>query len=646
MLTLYAGIRQEGQQYGDEHGLEIDDYSIEKIEVVKGPTSLLYGSDALAGVISIFPHIPSENDGKIHGKFISEYHTNNNLIGNGLRINYSDNKFLFALRGSYRMAKNYRNPVDGRVYLTNFNVSNFSTTTGYKSRNGYTHLNFTYYNNHQGIPDGSRDSLSRAFTKKKFDDDDDDIRNRPIVTDKELNTYKIPDLSQHIQHYRLFLESFYELGNGNIDISLGGQKSIRREYDNPEMPTEKGMYMRLNTLNYGFRYNAPKFANTEISIGINGMLQDNLNKDATEFPIPDYQLYDAGLYIYAKWKKNNWTLSGGLRDDILYVNWDDFYVGIDPITGSEHKVTNGDISSADHQFEAFSNLYHGLSGSIGTTYKVNNHINLKANIGRAYRSPNLAEIGSNGLDPGARIIYIGDRTFKPEFSLQEDFGVNIRYPNFSTEINIFNNNISNFIYMETLADELDNPILDAQGNRTYHFKQASAHLYGTDISFVVHPTRLKGFRWTNNLSATYGFNRNSEYKNKGVDGEYLPLIPPLTIMSSLSYEIKPKHKYIKSIQPKLEAEYAAKQDRYLGLSGTETFTPSFMLFNIGLTTDVRYNKNYNITLILQANNLFNTAYQSHLNRLKHFEYYNHSPNGHYGVYNMGRNISLRAIVPF
>src|SRR5690606_6436600 len=114
VLTLYDGIRQEGQQYGDEHGIEIDDYNIEQAEVIKGPASLLYGSDAIAGVISLFPYIPKSNDGKLHGKYTSEYQTNNNLIGNGLRLDYSDEKWLFALNGSYRMAKNYRNPIDGR----------------------------------------------------------------------------------------------------------------------------------------------------------------------------------------------------------------------------------------------------------------------------------------------------------------------------------------------------------------------------------------------------------------------------------------------------------------------------------------------------------------------------------------------------
>lgn len=645
VLTLYDGIRQEGQQYGDEHGLEIDDYHVDKVEVMKGPASLLYGSDAIAGVISFFPYLPTRKDGKIRGRYLSEYHTNNNLIGQGLRLDYADNAFTFALRGSYRMAQNYRNPVDGRVYLTNFNVANLSATAGYQSAKGYTHLNFTLYDNHQGIPDGSRDSLSRAFTKQILDDEDD-IKARPLVSDKELSSYKTPVLSQHIQHYRAYLHSFYTLGKGNMDVLLGAQQNIRREYTHPDEPTQAGMYMRLNTLNYGVRYNAPTFGNVETSIGINGMLQDNNHQDATDFPIPNYQLYEGGMYLYGKWKKDRWSVSGGIRDDLRYVHWDDFYVGEDPLTGYDRETKGADIAGADLQFPFFNKLYHGISGSLGATFQVNEHISLKTNIGRAYRSPNITEIGSNGLDPGAHIIYIGNRDFNPEFSLQEDIGVHLNYANFSAEINLFNNNIKDFIYMETEADAAGNPILDDQGNRTYAYKQSTAHLYGADVWFAIHPKQLKGWRWDTSLSMVYGFNRNPIYKGKGTEGEYLPLIPPFKMLNNLSYEMKLKHKHVKSIKPQVELEYEAKQNRYLGLNGTETSTPSFALFNIGLSSEIQYNKANRILITLQANNLFNQAYQSHLNRLKYFEYYEQSPNGRYGMYNMGRNIASKAVVPF
>ncbi len=645
VLTLYDGIRQEGQQYGDEHGLEVDDYNIDKAEVIKGPASLLYGSDAIAGVVSLLPKTPLINDGKIHGKYTSEYHTNNNLIGNGINLNYFKDNFLAALRGSYRMAKNYRNPIDGRVYLTNFNVNNFSTLVGYKSTNGYTHLNFTLYDNHQGIPDGSRDSISRKFTKQIFDGDDDDLTTRPIVSDKELNSYKVPDLAQHIQHYRLYLHSFYETGKGDIDLILGGQQNIRREYNHPISPKQAGMYMRLNTLNYGIRYNAPKLSNIETSIGVNGMLQNNKNKDATDFPIPDYNLYDGGLYLYAKWKKEKWSISGGVRYDLRHVQWNDFYVGVNSKTGFEQQ-TNATDPTADLQFPEYRKTFYGVSGSIGTTFKASQNISLKANIGRAYRSPNITEIGSNGLDPGAHIIYLGNRNFKPEFSLQEDLGISIKYKDISAEASLFNNNIQNYIYMETVANAQGNPILDAQGNRTYQYQQSEAHLFGYEIWFAIHPEKIKGFRWDNSLSVVYGTNKNPDFKDKGIEGEYLPLIPPLKLMSGIEYEIKPKKGKLISLTPRFDMEFNNVQNRYLGLSGTENFTSSYTLFNVGLSAEIKYNKTNAVQIILQTSNLFDKAYQSHLNRLKYFEYYRISPNEHYGIYNMGRNISLKIIIPF
>ncbi|MBS1665165.1 MAG: TonB-dependent receptor plug domain-containing protein, partial [Bacteroidetes bacterium] len=103
VLTLYDGIRQEGQQWGDEHGIEVDAYGIERAEVIKGPASLLYGSDALGGVVSLFPYLPTEKDGRLHGRVLQEYQSNNGLIGSGLRINSSNEKWWWAAKGSYRI---------------------------------------------------------------------------------------------------------------------------------------------------------------------------------------------------------------------------------------------------------------------------------------------------------------------------------------------------------------------------------------------------------------------------------------------------------------------------------------------------------------------------------------------------------------
>lgn len=642
VLTLYDGIRQEGQPWGDEHGIEVDAYNIDKAEVIKGPASLMYGSDALAGVVSLFPFIPNNTDRKLHGKFTSEYQTNNNLIGNGLRLDYSNEHFLFAVRGSYRIAKNYRNAIDGRVYNTNFDEKNLSALIGYKSDKGFSHFNVTLYDNLQGIPDGSRDSLTRKFTKQIYEGSNDDIKNRPVVSDAELNSYQLSPLHQHIQHYRIYTHNFYQIGNGDMNFLFALQQNIRREYNHPTMPEQAGMYMRLNTINYGWRYNAPKFANIETSIGINGMLQNNKNINATDFPIPDYNLYDFGMYVYAKWKYKKCSVSGGIRYDLRQVQWNDFYVKTNTATGfNEHTI---DTNHAVLQFSAYKKTFQGISASLGWTFQATKQINIKANVGRGYRAPNITEMGSNGLDPGAHIIYLGNRNFNPEFSLQEDIGVSAVFKDISADISIFNNYIQNFIYMAMLVDANGNPVMDAQGNKAYQYQQASAQLYGAEAGLSIHPKKWNNFSFDNSIALVYGFNRNPIYKGKGVMGEYLAFIPPFKYLGSISKKISINMQYLISVLPKIELEYSAAQNRYLKMNDTETPTPAYALFNIGILFEIKWFKVQRIQFQFQINNVFNTVYQSHLSRLKYFEYHKPSPNGHLGIYNMGRNICFKLIL--
>ncbi len=646
VLTLYDGIRQEGQQWGDEHGIEVDAYNINRAEVVKGPASIMYGSDAVAGVVSLMPAMPANINENLHGKYFTEYQNNNGLVGNGIRLTYSKNHWAYALRGSYRIAKNYTNNIEGRVYNTSFQETNASATVQHFSNSGYSNLNATLYNNLQGIPDGSRDSLTRKFTKQIYEGSNDDITNRPLVSNTELKSYQLSPLHQHIQHYRIYTNNHYKIGNGDIDFSLAFQQNIRREYNHPTKPNQAGLYVRLNTYNYGVRYNAPTILNTEISIGINGMYQTNKSKVATDFPIPDYNLFDAGSYIFSKWKQQKWTVSGGLRYDIRHWQGDDFYTKTNAVTGFDKHVFLPDTVGAYLQFPGFSKTFSGTSLSIGVTYQASGHINLKANVAKGYRAPSITEFVSNGLDPGAHIIYLGNRNFVPEFSFQEDIGADFYFKAVSASASLFNNHIKNYIYLSQLTDASGNAILDAQGNKTYQYQQAAAQLYGTEISLNIHPTTLKGFSFNNSFSVVYGFNKKQAYKNEGVNGEYLPLIPPMKLLSSINQNIKTTSKLFAEINGKIEAEYSAAQNRYLALNSTETATPAYTLFNISINTKINYSKNNALQFQVQANNVFNKAYQSNINRLKYFEYYSQSPNGHLGMYNMGRNICVKAIVPF
>jgi iron complex outermembrane receptor protein len=653
VLTLYDGMRVETQQWGDEHGVPMDDYIIERAEVIKGPASLMYGSDAIAGVLSLFPAVPHEVDRVVHGKFLSEYQSNNGLIGNNLQLTYGDTHWSWAIRGSERIARNYTNPIDGRVYNTSFNMKNASAFVGYTSKTGYSLLNYTFYDNRQGIPDGSRDSLTRKFTYPIYESAGenviqpliDNIKNRPIVPNGVLNSYTLSPLSQHIQDYRLYSNNYYKIGQSDIKFLLGWEQNVRREFDHPTDPGQAGEYIVLNTLNYGLRCNAPSFSNIETSFGVNGMYQTNSNRNATDFPIPAYNLFDVGAYAYAKWSHDRWTIAAGIRNDHRNENGDEMYIKPNPATGFYEQVPLSDSTGSKKQFSTFRLHFQGITGSLGTTYQLGDNLSFKANIARGYRSPNITEIASNGLDPGAHIVYLGNLDFVPEFSLQEDMGMIGEFPNVFFDFSVFNNNIQNYIYESQKVDKNGNPVVIIPGNKTFQFLQTNAQLYGMNAVVNINPQNLKALHFNNAFSFVDGYNRNPKYRGEGTNGEYLPFIPPPRLLSSVSYDIHAS-KAVPAIIFKAEGDFNSSQNRYLGLYKTETATAAYALLNVSVYADINYSKKQVLQLQLTVNNVFNTAYQSHLSRLQYFEYYKFSPNDHYGIYNMGRNICVKAIMRF
>jgi iron complex outermembrane receptor protein len=654
VLTLYDGMRVETQQWGDEHGVPLDDYLIERAEVIEGPASLMYGSDAIAGVLSLFPAIPHDTDRMVHGRVISEYQTNNGLIGNGLRLSYSLPHWSFAIGGSERIAKNYTNPIDGRIYNTGFNMDNGSAFIGYHGDKGYSHLSCTIYDNRQGIPDGSRDSMTRNFTYQIYESAGentvkplvDNIKDRPIVPTNLLTSYYISPLSQRIQDYRAYSDNFYDVGRGTIKAFLGGEENIRREFNHPTAPSQAGEYIVLNTLDYAVRYNVPSFINIESSLGANGMYQNNISRNATDFPIPDYNLIDIGAYGYAKWKHKRWTIAGGVRYDHRNENGQGMYTKNNPATGFYEQVPISDSIGSVRQFSPFRLVFQGVSGSIGTTFQISRNLSMKANFARGYRSPNITEIASNGLDPGAHIVYEGNLSFVPEYSLQEDIGLNGEFKDVSFGVSAFNNNIQHYIYQDIKVDKNGNPIVIVPGNRTFQFQQTNAQLVGGHAILNIHPEKLKGFSINNAFSLVYAFNRNPIYRSAGVNGEYLPFIPPPRLLSGISYNFSTKTKIIPTVSLKADVDYNMAQNRYLGLYGTETPTAQYVLLNAFVHTGIRYTKKQMMQVEIGINNILNTAYQSHLSRLQYFEYYTQSPNGHLGIYNMGRNVCMKVIFPF
>jgi iron complex outermembrane receptor protein len=638
VLTLYDGVRQEGQQWGDEHGIEIDENTVNRIEIVKGPASLTYGSDALAGVVNLLPAPPVPN-GTIKGHIETNYQTNNGLFGGSASIAGNRNGLIWGGIVSHKQATNYQDKYDGRVYGTAFNETDLSGYIGLNKHWGYSDLNFSIFNDQQEIPDGSRDSATRKFTKQITEAD----TFRPIVTDEELNSYRITVLHQHIQHYRLYSSNNFIIGDGKLGLVLGFQQNIRREYSHPEYPSIPGLYLDLKTFTYDVKYLMAESRGWESTIGINGMYQLNTNK-GTEFIIPDYNELDIGPFLLVTKTINKFDMSAGIRYDTRIFRNDPMYVGTNPETGFDMQVNSQDSEFAYQPFYSFRHTFSGMSASMGSTYNISRHLSLKANIARGFRAPNIAEISANGVHPGTLIYQIGNTSFKPEFSLQEDMGISYRSDHISGYIDMFNNNISNYIFNQKLLNHLGQDSVIIKGNQTFKFQQTRARLFGSEANLDIHPYDWLHFE--NSISILYAYNRGGSGTTISDSTKYLPLIPPFHTNTEVRANIKGPTKHVSLLYLKFGVEYYANQDRIYSAYGTETPTPGYVLYNAGIGADITNRKgNIILSINILGSNITNVAYQSNLSRLKYFEDYPNNTTGRSGIYNMGRNISFKLNVP-
>jgi iron complex outermembrane receptor protein len=641
VLTLFEGMRQEGQQWGDEHGIEVDEYGIDRIEIIKGPASLTYGSDAMAGVVNLLTANPV-TPGSIRGDFLNNYQSNNGLIGNSLMLEGNQQGIAWRARVSHKMATNYQDPVDGRVYGTSFQETDASASVGINKQWGFSHIGFTVYDDLQEIPDGSRDSTTRKFTKQITEAD----TFRPIVSDAELKSYHIAVLHQRVQHYRGYINNSFIIGKGKLEVNLGYQQSIRREYSHPEAADIPGLYLFLQTYTYDFKYHFPEWKGVETTLGVNGMYQANQNK-GTEFIIPDYNQFDVGPFAFVKKTFGKLDISGGVRYDNRSFSNSGMYVKPNPSTGFDMQVAPPDTAHASHPFSNYEHTFSGMSGSAGATYVFSDHISFKANIARGFRAPNIAEISANGVHPGTNIYQIGNPDFKPEFSLQEDIGLFLNTNHISGSVELFNNNISNYIFDEKLQGHNGKDSVIVAENQTFKYEAVNAQLYGGEVSLDIHPHPLDWLHFENALSVIYALNKGGSGIAIPEGAQYLPFIPPLHTRSELLAEIRKKSKHFAATYVKAGAEWYAAQNRAFTAYNTETATPGYTLISAGIGTTVTNTKGTTLFRIsLQGTNLGNVAYQSHLSRLKYFEPYPNNTTGHSGIYNMGRNISVKLIIPF
>lgn len=589
VLVVSGGVRQEGQQWGDEHGVEVDANSVYFAEILKGPASLMYGSDAMAGVI-IFHDSPAEQEGTMKAEVSSEYQTNNGLFAYSANFAGNQNRTIWNWRYSEKMAHDYKNKYDGYVPNSRFQERALTGMVGTNGAWGGSRLKLSYYHLSPGIIEGERDMKTGELEGNGS---------------KRYHT-ELP--FQQIRHYKIVSDNYFRIGAGMLKMIAAYQHNRRQEYE--ESDKTCGLDFLLNTINYDIRYVLPKFDGWQTNIGTNGMYQLSQN-NGTEFLIPAYNLFDFGAFAtVSKFLIGKLHISGGLRFDTRHLH--------------SHSLTD----DCEERFSAFSRTFNGLTGSIGAVYNISNSTNLRLNISRGFRAPNLSELSSNGIHEGTFRYETGDNRLHQEYSWQMDAGIDYVSEHISFQLSLFANHIDNYIFLQKLDNETINytPV--------YRYTAGDARIAGGEARLIVHP--IKHLHIENSFSYI-----SSILLHQTHDSRYLPLTPAPRWLSTLHYDIPISNLNIHNMFVEFEVDCNLRQNHVYAVNNTETYTPAYTLFNVSAGTDIMLRGKKLCSVSLTANNIFNRAYQSHLSRLKYADI--NVATGRTGVFNMGRNIGIKII---
>lgn len=633
IITLNDGVRQEGQQWGDEHGIEIDDYNVSRIEVLKGPASLAYGSDALAGVVNIISDEPLP-EGKIQGNIAANYQTNDGLAALHGRFAGNIKGISWNVYATGKAAHDYQNKYDGYVSDSRFKNLNYGASVGINKKWGSSRLSFTSFNQILGIPEGDRDSATGKFIHPI---NDNGVAEDVIATDANGRSYQRETPSQRIDHQKLvWNNSLYLDRGGRLDIILGYQQNKRREYGDVLNPNEPGLFLLLQTYTYDFKYFLPTWNNWQISAGVNGMQQKNTNK-GDEYLVPDYSLFDGGVYAIAKRDWEKWTVSGGLRYNYRTIKANSLF--LDSIGAVTANLEPGGYQ----QFSAFDRNFSNLVGSIGASYVIAPRMSLKANIATGFRAPNIAELSANGVHEGTIRYEYGNASLKPEKSIQGDLGLGWNSDHVLINAATFFNYIKDFIYVTKLAAVNGGDSIpaqnDADGYAAFNYGQTNAMLYGGELFIDLHPHPLDWLHFENTFSYVRGISVNGTDSTRN-----LPFIPPARWLIELRAQKHHLNKWLTNTYIKTGLDINFAQNDVLNAYGTETPTSGYTLLNAGIGADIMNRKQHTVCSInVSGQNLTDIAYQNHLSRLKYAPV--NYATGRSGIYSMGRNISIALNVP-
>ncbi|MCU4158335.1 TonB-dependent receptor [Carboxylicivirga sp. A043] len=623
VVVVENNIKHEAQQWGKDHGLEIDQYAVDNVEVIKGPASLIYGSDAIGGVINMnMRHLPAENT--FGGSIDLTGKSNNDLLGTSISL-YGRKKWFYATAratlidyGDYKVPTDY---VDIYSYKAALHYRQLRNTAG-KEHN--LHASFGIIQN--GFQ--SKFHVSSVNSKSGFFANAHGLEPRNV--DTELHDKSNRDINhpyQSVHHFKLSNTTQYQWESTNVEFNLGFQRNFRQEFSQytshgymppvfpdtinfaSDLERQFEKYVYSGNVKLGHHLNEQ----TQLFIGLNSEYQDNAI-DGRGFIIPAYEQINVGAYTVVKHTLNEKAnVQLGVRYDYGHINtkeYNDWFPS--PIDDSGN-------TAYLQRAEAIERSFSNISWSAGFNYHPGKW-SYKANVGKSFRIPIAKELAANGVNYHHFSYEVGNPDLSAETSYQLDMGVEYSSKDFAIGATPFLNYFPNYIYLNPTAEH---DRLYGNGNQVFYYTESEVFRYGTELH--AHYELLKHLQL--GLMGEYVYSEQLSGEKKGFT---LPFSPPASAIINLKYH-QLQWQFIKNAYYSLDYRLTASQNEIVP---PEEPTDGYQVVNLGFGGDVQLG-NQTINVSMQVQNLFNTKYFNHTSFYRLIN-----------VPEAGRNIVVNILIPF
>jgi iron complex outermembrane recepter protein len=610
VIVAENNIKQQGQQWGDDHGLEIDPFGVERVEVIKGPATLLFGSDAIGGAINIRPPvIPQENS--LQAEALLTGRSNNDLLGTSLMTALNNNGNFLRVRGSLQSYADYKVPADSFTYNnwvmplaeqrlknTSGNDRSLALTAGMRRQWGVTSLSLSNFNQEVGFFPGAHGIPNPGALKDP---------GNPRQTSHPM---------QQVNHFKVLSNSNLHRGRHWLEIDLGFQQNHRRELNPPHvhgagpLPEDNvELELWLNTWSSNIRFHHNRHGGNTWIYGVSGNFQDN-RRGGYSFLLPGYRAADAGAFVITQYEPGEGLfLNAGARADLAWVDIDGY---LEPVWSDPNTISHYRVRSPQ-----FSSHYLNATANAGISWFPLPEWNLKMNLGSSYRPPHPIELSANGIHHGSFRHEKGDTSLRSERAWQLDLGLVYSRKEMYLAVSPFVNYFTNYLFLNPSGLFSDLP----GGGQVYRFEQARALHLGAEVYFDRHLTKAlhtaasAEILWAQNLDDNYP----------------LPFIPPHSINLEVSYHWEAIGRLLHDNKLMAGLRATAAQRR---VARNEPATDGYTLVNMGINTRIRVG-NTNLETGLHVQNVFDVLYQNHLSFYRKLE-----------LPEPGRNFVLTIRIPF